>query len=70
MIHNPYKGENDIKELPKHIFEEVKHFFSVYKQLESKSTIVKEIGGPMEAVAVIERAIENYKAHFCTADKQ
>ena len=60
----------DIKELPKHIFEEVKHFFSVYKQLESKSTTVRDIGGPVGAVAVIERAIENYKAHFCTADNQ
>ena len=29
-----------------------------------------DIDGPVEAVAVIERAIENYKAHFCTADNQ
>ncbi len=65
-----YKSYTDIKELPKHIFEEVKHFFSVYKQLESKSTIVREIGGPVEAIAVIERAIENYKTHFCTAENQ
>ena len=65
-----YMNYTDIKELPKHIFEEVKHFFSVYKQLESKSTTVRDIGGPVGAVAVIERAIENYKAHFCTADKQ
>ena len=65
-----YMNYTDIKELPKHIFEEVRHFFSVYKQLESKSTTVRDIGGPVEAVAVIERAIENYKAHFCTADKQ
>ena len=55
----------DVKELPKHIFEELKHFFSVYKQLESKRTDVKEICGPMEAVAVIEKAIENYKKKFC-----
>lgn len=60
-----YMNYTDITELPKHIFEEVKHFFLVYKQLESKSTIVKEIGGPAEAVAVIEKAIERYKAHFC-----
>ena len=65
-----YMNYTDIKELPKHIFEEVKHFFSVYKQLESKSTTVRDIGGPVGAVAVIERAIENYKAHFCTADNQ
>lgn len=65
-----YMNYTDITELPKHIFEEVKHFFSVYKQLESKSTTVRDIGGPVEAVAVIERAIENYKAHFCTSDNQ
>ena len=29
-----------------------------------------DIDGPVEDVAVIERAIENYKAHFCTADNQ
>ena len=60
-----YMGYTDIKELPKHIFDELKHFFSVYKQLESKKTDVKSIGGPIEAVAVIERAIENYKKKFC-----
>lgn len=59
-----YMGYTDVKELPKHIFEELKHFFSVYKQLESKKTNVKTIGGPIEAVAVIEKAIENYKKKF------
>ena len=62
-----YMGYTDVKELPKHIFEELKHFFSVYKQLESKKTDVKKIGGPIEAVAVIEKAMENYKKKFCTA---
>ena len=60
-----YNGYTDICELPKHIFDEVRHFFSVYKQLECKTTTVKETGGPIEAVAVIERAIENYKKNFC-----
>ena len=55
-----YMGYTDVKELPKHIFEELKHFFTVYKELESKKTEVKEIGGAIEAVAVIEKAIENY----------
>lgn len=60
-----YKCYTDIKELPAHIFEELKHFFSVYKQLEGKETEIKEIGGPIEAVGVIERAMENYKQKFC-----
>ena len=61
-----YMGYTDVKELPKHIFDELKHFFSVSKQLESKKTDVKEIGDPIESTAVIEKAIENYKKKFCT----
>lgn len=60
-----YMAYTDVEELPKHIFEELKHFFSVYKQLESKKTDVKEIGGPIDAIAVIEKAMENYKNKFC-----
>lgn len=60
-----YMAYTDVKELPEHIFEELKHFFSVYKQLESKKTDVKEIGGPIDAIAVIEKAMENYKNKFC-----
>jgi len=61
-----YMSYTDVKELPKHIFDELKHFFSVYKQLEGKKTEVREIGGPIEAVGIIEKAMENYKQKFCT----
>ena len=61
-----YSGYKDVNELPSHIFGELKHFFSVYKQLENKKTTeVKNIGGPEEAVAVIENAMHNYKDRFC-----
>ena len=33
-----YNSYKDISELPKHLFEEMAHFFSVYKQLEHKKT--------------------------------
>lgn len=59
-----YKSYKDVKELPEHIFRELKHFFSVYKDLEGKKTDVKEIGGPAEAVQVIEEAIDYYKEKF------
>ena len=59
-----YMGYTDIKELPKHIFEELKHFFTSYKQLEDKSTEVGEFGGPVEAVGVIEHCIDRYKEKF------
>ncbi len=61
-----YMSYTDVKELPKHIFDELKHFFSVYKQLEGKRTEVKEIGDPLEAVRVIKKAIKSYKQKFCT----
>ena len=39
-----YNGYRDIKELPSHIFDEMQHFFSVYKQLEdAKSTEISEV---------------------------
>ena len=60
----------DVNELPKHIFDELKHFFSVYKQLENKKTEVREIGGPIDAVNVIERAIARYQKHFGTGNNQ
>lgn len=59
-----YKGYTDIKELPQHIFDEVQHFFSVYKNLEGKTTVVNELGGPIEAVEVIQHCMENYEKKF------
>lgn len=35
-----YNQYNDISELPKHIFDEMCHFFTVYKALEGKETVV------------------------------
>ena len=61
-----YMSYTDVNELPKHIFDELMHFFSVYKQLErGKHTEVKAIGGPIEAIGIIEKAMENYREKFC-----
>ena len=59
-----YMSYTSVQELPDHIFEELKHFFSVYKQLEGKQTEVNDIGGPAEAVASIQRAMDNYNKKF------
>ena len=59
--YNTYKSIND---LPSHIFDEMMHFFSVYKQLENKQTAVKELFGPEEARKIIAECIENYKNTF------
>lgn len=59
-----YNDYTDISQLPNHIFNEIMHFFEVYKQLENKHTIVKEISGRQEAEAVIEQCRENYNKKF------
>lgn len=59
-----YNCYTDIMELPKHVFEEIKHFFSVYKALEDKETVVDEFDGAAEAIHIIEQCIDNYKDKF------
>lgn len=51
---------NDIHELPQHLFDEITHFFTVYKTLEDKETVVTEICGVEEAKKVIQQSIEMY----------
>lgn len=60
-----YKDYGDVKELPQHVFDEMMHFFEVYKVLEHKTTTVQEIRGKAEAVASIDRCLKNYAAKFC-----
>ncbi len=55
----------DIEQLPKHIFEEMSHFFKVYKNLENKETAVDEVKGKDEAIKIITQAIDNYIENFC-----
>lgn len=59
-----YKGYSDIEQLPSHIFEEMRHFFTVYKALEGKETAVDEVKGAREAIGIIEACIENYQKEF------
>ncbi len=60
-----YNGYRDIKELPAHIFEEMRHFFTVYKNLEGKDTAVNEVSGRESAISIIAAAIESYIEHYC-----
>lgn len=64
-INDPfYNFYSDINELPPHLFQEIRHFYSVYKMLEGKETRVEEISGHKEAENVIEECIEYYQATF------
>src|SRR5574344_2127015 len=61
--YNTYK---DITELPSHIFNEMRHFFSVYKTLEvEKSTSVEDVQGAQEAQEIIQKAMDSYIEKFC-----
>lgn len=62
-MYNTYKN---IDELPTHIYEEMRHFFSVYKSLEGKETAVDEAKGRGEAIKIIEQSLENYKKNLYT----
>jgi inorganic pyrophosphatase len=59
-----YKNTNDISELPEHIFNEMTHFFTVYKQLENKETAVTDVVGRNEAIQIIRAAIDCYREKF------
>ena len=60
--YNQYKN---IDQLPIHRFDEMRHFFKVYKDLENKETAVNEVSARDVAVKVISEAIDNYVENFC-----
>ena len=59
-----YNQNRSIDDLPPHIFDEIMHFFSVYKQLENKQTAVKELFNYKEAQEIISAAIESYNKTY------
>ena len=60
-----YNQYGSIDQLPSHIFDEMKHFFSVYKNLEHKETAVNEVSDKAVAKDVIAKAIDHYVECFC-----
>lgn len=58
---NSYK---DICELPHHIFDELKHFLMVYKQLENKIVSIENMVGREGAQKIIRDCIDAYNKKF------
>lgn len=55
---------NNLEELPKHFFDELRHFFEEYKKLENKTVKVDELGDKHTALNVIDSAIKLYAETF------
>ncbi|MEG0617279.1 MAG: inorganic diphosphatase [Oscillospiraceae bacterium] len=60
-----YNDYHNIEELPNHISAEMRHFFSVYKSLEGKETVVDEVQGAEDAQNIIHKCIDLYIEKFC-----
>ena len=60
-----YNNYTNIDQLPAHIFDEMRHFFTVYKNLENKETAVDEVNDRDAAIKVIDDAINRYIDNFC-----
>ena len=55
---------NNIEELQKHFFDEMRHFFEEYKKLENKTVVVEEFGDKVKALKIVEEGIRFYKETF------
>ncbi len=60
-MYNVYRS---IFALPKHINDEMSHFFTIYKALEKKDTVVDEVMDAETAKEIIAKAIEHYQEIF------
>ncbi len=54
----------DISELPEHIFDELIHFLSVYKQLENKEVTIENISGREDAISTVNECIQEFDKVF------
>ncbi len=60
-IRNPrYDQIHTMDQVPPHVRREIEHFFTIYKELENKQTIMEGWGGPMEARKAILQSREDF----------
>ena len=55
-----YRDVKSLSELPRHVFDEIMHFFTVYKQLENKQTAVEQLHSAEDAKRIIRESIDQY----------
>ena len=59
----------DISQLPEHLLDEIRHFFTVYKELEGRTTVVSKAQNREVANRIIVECINNYNESFGKKDK-
>lgn len=60
-----YNSYRELTDLPKHVFDEMIHFFTVYKSLEGKETVARDVNDRTSAVKVVDQAINHYIECYC-----
>ena len=55
---------DDVSELPRHFFRELKNFFEDYKKLENKRVIVEDFQRKDVAMDIVAKAVQDYKEKF------
>ncbi|MDO5299104.1 MAG: inorganic diphosphatase [Clostridia bacterium] len=60
----------DISQLPDHVLDEIRHFFTVYKELEGRTTVVSNAQNREIANRVIIECIEAYSKKFADGGKK
>lgn len=56
-----FESIQSLNDLPPHILREIEYFFSIYKDLEGKTSLVSGWIGPEESLAVLETARQAYE---------
>lgn len=59
-----YKDVQKLEDLPKHLVDEMCHFFSVYKALENKKTEINGTVGKAEAQKLVAAAMDGYQKKY------
>ena len=61
-VHDPlWNHVRRLADVPPHLLKEIEHFFSIYKDLEMKKTVVEGWEDRSVAIRTIEKAQERYK---------
>ena len=64
-----YNSYRSIEALPNHIFNEMQHFFTVYKELEGMATAVSKAKGQRDAVEIIKKCMKKYDEIFVATEE-